>query len=465
MFGRVGHWVEDRTGLGSAIGPLMRHPVPPDTGWAYVFGSATLVSFITLVATGIALATGYTPTTNDAYHSLTWISHGAVLGRELRGMHYFAASAMVILIGAHVIRVFLMGSYKYPREVNWLVGVVLFALTMAMAFTGQLLRWDQNALWSVTVGAEQAGRTPFIGGALARFILGGNTLGGQTLSRFFAFHVFFMPALIFAFLGFHLFLVVRNGISEPPKSGRPVEPKTYKAWYKDLLNQRGVPFWPDAAWRDAVFATLVVVVILGFALVFGPPELGKPPDPTILRAAPAPDWYFLWYFAALAQIPHGIQDWVIIGGPLLLGVLMIVLPFVANKGERSPLRRPWAIGIVVLIGIIISTLLYSTYDSPWVPRFDTKPLPVKVIGASSGPVFRGAQYFKSFDCESCHMIAGFGGLRGPNLTNIADRLTQDNITVRILNGGDNMPAFASILRPQQLHDLVSFLMTRRKENH
>ena len=267
--------IEDRTGLPGIVGKLARHPVPERTGWSYVFGSATLVCFIVLVVTGIALATGYTPTTNDAYHSISWISRQATFGRELRGIHYFAASAMVILIGIHVARVFLTGSFKFPREATWLVGVVLLLLTLAMAFTGQLLRWDQTAVWSVFIAAEQAGRTPVIGSGLAHFVLGGDTVGGPTLSRFFAFHVFFMPALIFTFIGLHLFLVIRNGISEHPKSGRPVDPATYRAWYKSLLERRGVPFWPDAAWRDLVFGVGVVAVLVTLAAVFGPPTLGS----------------------------------------------------------------------------------------------------------------------------------------------------------------------------------------------
>ena len=216
-------WFNDRTGLIDMLDPMVKHPVPPDTGWMYVFGSAVLISFVLQIITGIFLATMYVPSSSEAYQSLEFITNSATLGSFLRGMHYWGASAMILFLGVHMIRVFLTGSYKFPREMSWISGVVLLFLTVGMGFTGQTLRWDQNAIWSIIVGAEQAGRVPFIGQWVARLVLAGGTLSSVTLSRFFVLHVFVLSGLIIATLSFHLYLVLRNGISEPPVPGRRVK--------------------------------------------------------------------------------------------------------------------------------------------------------------------------------------------------------------------------------------------------
>lgn len=460
---RIWAVVDDRTGISELAGPLLNHLVPPNTGWAYVFGSATLIAFTIQVVTGIALATAYIPSTQDAYNSLQFISNSS-FGHVLRGMHYFGASAMVVLVGIHAVRVFLMGSFKFPREANWLTGLLLLALTLGMGFTGQLLRWDQNAIWSVVVGAEMAGKAPIVGDLIAKFLLAGQTIGGATLSRFAAFHVFFIPALIFGFLGFHLFLVIRNGISEPPEPGRVVDPKTYRSWYEKLLQERGVPFWPHVAWRDVVFGAGVVLVILALALIFGAPPLGSPPDPTLIQANPRPDWYLLWFFALLALSPPSLETAVILLFPLAGGLILVALPFFANRGERSYKRRPWAVGVVLLVVLMIGTLGVAGKQANWSPDFNPTPLPASVVGANSGPVADGAVLFNERGCQNCHMIAGYGGRRGPDLTTVGNRLTAGQMTIRIANGGANMPAFAGTLSPDEMTKLVAFLQSRTTNN-
>jgi len=461
IFHRVWDWVDDRTGLPEMIGKTAKHLVPPDAKWWYVFGSATLCAFMVQVVTGIALAFSYIPSASEAYSTLHFISDEAPFGYFLRGLHYYGASAMVLMVGLHMAQVFLAGSYKFPRELNWATGVLLLAFTLAMGFTGQLLRGDQNAVWTVVVAAEQAGRVPFIGQWLAHFILGGDTVGGATFTRFFAIHVFIMPGLIFAFVGLHLWLVLRHGISEPPKPGKPVDPNTYRQEYKELINKTGRPFWPDAAWRDVVFCVAMISVIAVLALVSGAPQLGKPPDPSIIDATPRPDWYFMWYFAVLALLPHGTEQYLLVYGPLLVGIILIALPFFFNHGERSPRRRPWAIAMVLMIVVMIATLWVEGVKSPWSPNFNAQPLPPSVVGATNGPVFLGAQLFHDKGCLNCHLIGDDGGRRGPDLTDVADRLSNNQMILRIANGAVNMPAYAGNLTPAEMDALVAFLQSRK----
>ena len=217
----IWHWIDDRTGLSETIGPLLKHPVPPGAKWAYVFGSGTLFCFILQVVTGVGLSLLYQPSSDGAYASLQFITNQATFGKLLRGIHFFGASGMIILVGIHMIRVYITASYKYPREMSWISGVFLLFLTIIMGFTGQLLRWDSNGVWSSVVAAENLGRIPLIGTALARLLLGGDTLGAQSLSRFFSFHVFLFPALIFMFVGFHLYLVFPKRHFGTTQSGPP----------------------------------------------------------------------------------------------------------------------------------------------------------------------------------------------------------------------------------------------------
>jgi len=456
LFKTVWLWLDDRIGISVLLKP-MKHIAPQDAKWWYVFGTATLIAFIVQVASGVALAFSFIPSSSQAYETLVFITNSAPFGRFLRGLHYYGASAMVLMIGAHMAQTFLFGSYKFPREMTWTTGVLLLGFTLAMGFTGQLLRWDQTAAWSVVVAAEQAGRIPLIGDWLARFILGGNTIGGATLSRFFAIHVFVLPGIMFGFIGLHLWLVLRHGISEPPTAGKPVNPETYRREYDELLKKSGRPFWPDLAWRDVIVCTGLIVAIALLAHFIGPPALDKPPDPSVLDADPRPDWYLLWYFALLALIPNRIEGYFMILGPVLIGLLLLIIPVLNHKGERAASRRPWAIAVVCLSVIMIGSLWIEGQQSPWSPNFQALPLTEKVIGATSGPVFEGALLFHDKACLNCHLIQGHGGRRGPDLTYIADKLTHDNMVIRIVNGGNNMPAFGSSLKPQELDALVAFL--------
>jgi len=455
------NWLDDRLGLSANLKPIIQHPVPP-TGWDYTIGSATLIAFTVQVVTGVALAFTYVPTPDHAYASLDFITNRAILGNVVRGIHFWGASAMVLLVCTHAAQVFLIGAYKFPREVNWLSGTMLLVFTFGMAFTGQLLRWNQDAYWAVVVGAAQAARAPLIGDWLTGVLFAGHSVGGATLTRFYATHVFMIPAIIFGLLGVHLYLVLRHGVSEPPRPGDVVDPKTYRQRYEELVHKIGVPFWPDAGWKDVVFALAVGSIVLALAIWLGPPELGNVADPTVVQAYPRPDWYFLWYFALLALIPPAIEDVFIIGFPLALGLLFVSLPFLAPYGERSPRRRPWAIGIVVFSGVSIAALVNLGSNAPWSPDLSTNlTLPAEVKQGLSPTALQGATVFEQRGCINCHRIAGVGGQRGPDLTTVGKRLTSNELTWRILNGGRNMPAYGATMTPQDTTALVEFLSTRQ----
>src|SRR6185295_15241145 len=260
--------------------------------------------------------------------------------------------------------------------------------------------------------------------------------------------------------GLHLALVLRHGISERTRDGNVVDPATYRERYAGLLRREGVPFWPDAAWRDVVFGAAMVATIVLLALVVGPPQLGKPPDPSILEAYPRPDWYFLWYFALLALAPQHLETFIIVLGPLIFGAVLLLLP-IFNTGARSVRQRPWAALLVVFMWVTIGTFWVAGERADWSPDFTARPLPASVVGAATPAVAEGARLFHDKGCEFCHAIGEFGGKRGPELTEVAARMTPEQIAGRITNGGPNMPAYVRTLTPQQVEALVAFLSTRK----
>jgi ubiquinol-cytochrome c reductase cytochrome b subunit len=455
FFRSIYQWLDERLGISSTIMPIIEHPVPPGLTWWYVLGSATLIGFVMQIITGVALAFTYVPAPNDAYETLDFITNRAIFGNIVRGIHYWGSSAMVVLIFLHMASAFLMAAYKYPRELTWVSGVLLLGLTMGMAFTGQLLRWNQDAYWAIVLIAAQVSRVPVIGTWLTQLVVAGQTVGGATLTRFYATHVFLLPALMFGLVGIHLYLVARHGVSEPPKTSGPVDPTTYKQRYHEKLSREGVPFWPDFAWRDVVFALFAGSIVLCLAVVFGAPELGEKADPTLLEAHPKPDWYFLWLYALFALTPPELET---AAGLALaaVGFLLMVVPFIAPFGERRASKRPWAIAVVGFAALAIGVLLWEGVRAPWSPAIHAR-LPEEVTAQIKGSLLQGGNLFQQKGCLSCHVLAGAGGLRGPELTDIGNRLSREQLTWRILYGAHNMPAYGATLRPEELNALVDFL--------
>jgi ubiquinol-cytochrome c reductase cytochrome b subunit/menaquinol-cytochrome c reductase cytochrome b subunit len=209
-------WIDERTQLSPALRWTLFRKVPRGINWAYTLGSATLFAFLNQAVTGVFLAMYYQPSTSTAYESIRNINDNVFLGQFVHSMHKWGASVMVILIFLHMGRVFFFGAYKYPRELTWIIGVTLLILTLAMAFTGYLLPFDQRSYWATIVGVNINGTGPFIGPYLSDFLRAGPEFGATTLSRFYSIHMLLIPALMAALIGFHLYLVMKLGISAPP---------------------------------------------------------------------------------------------------------------------------------------------------------------------------------------------------------------------------------------------------------
>lgn len=218
MAERVFTWLDERLGLTAIYNTVLDRKVPK-VNWWYTLGSASLFLFVIQAVTGMFLTVYYVPSPDHAYDSVQYIMNGVAFGWLIRGIHHWGASLMVLFVFIHMLRTFFFGAYKYPREVTWLTGVFLLLTTLGMGFTGYLLPWNQRAYWATTVGTEIPGTAPFIGSFIERILRGGTDLSAVTLARFFAVHIWFLPAIIILLIAVHMYLVIRLGISNVPKEG------------------------------------------------------------------------------------------------------------------------------------------------------------------------------------------------------------------------------------------------------
>src|SRR5947207_7624506 len=227
-------WLEERSGLIGGIRYFLFRKVPGDTNWFHTLGSATLTAFLVQAITGVILAMYYKPEPKTAYASIQHITNDVTIGWLVRGMHKWGASVFIILLFLHMGRVFLFGAYKYPRELNWIVGALLLVLGLTEGFTGYLLPWDQTAYWASVVGINLNGTGPFVGPWLAQFLRAGQEINGDTLTRFYSLHMLLIPGAIIGLITLHLYLVIRLGVTSPPWSKeaagmkRPDEPSTLR---------------------------------------------------------------------------------------------------------------------------------------------------------------------------------------------------------------------------------------------
>jgi ubiquinol-cytochrome c reductase cytochrome b subunit len=463
----IGAWIDRRLRLAAPIGEMARHRVPRSTAsWFYVFGSVTFVLFLLQIATGICLAFTYVPSAAGAWSSLQTLNHDVPAGWFLRAMHFWGSTFMVAILLVHMVQVFLFGAFKYPRELTWTFGVVLLLLTLGMAFSGQVLRFDQDAYWGIGIGAAILGRVPLIGAALVHLLLGGPIIAGDTLSRFFALHVFVVPGLLLAFAALHIWMVLTLGINEWPMPGRLVTRQRYLQEYEELTKQDGVPFVPDAFQRDLTAAGVALLAVVACAAWLGPSGPSGPPDPTIVRAVPKPDFFFLWLYAVLSLLPRDLETLLILTVPVIGLALLFALPFLSGVGEKSWRRRPVSVLGVLVVAVAFAALSGYGLTTPWSPKMDawsSDAIPARYLQARSPLERQGALVLQNKQCRSCHALDGSGGQRGPTLDEVATRLTYDELIRQVLQGGGNMPAYGKNLSPPEVTALVAFLDTLRRD--
>src|SRR6266851_985660 len=368
---KVGEWFDLRLQLGTTIRETATHPVPRQTAsWFYVFGSAALTCFMLQIVTGILLALIYVPSAGEAWNSLQTLNHNVALGWFIRGLPGWGSNFMVAIVLIHMVQVFLFGAYKFPRELTWVLGVFLLLVTLGMAFTGQVLRFDQDAYWGLGIGASIASRVPFLGPSIVKLMLGGPIIAGATLSRFFALHVFVVPGLLIAFVAVHILMVLKLGINEWPMPGRVVRKATYIKDYHELTKKDGIPFVPGAIWKDLFFAAFILLSIAACAWYFGPFGPSGPPDPTIIQTAPRPDFFFLWIYAVLSLLPPSMETPTLLIGPVVVIFALLLLPFFFGEGEKSWRRRPIAVLTILLVAVALGTFTRLAGNAPWSPVMD-----------------------------------------------------------------------------------------------
>ncbi len=459
----VWEWLDQRLQLGADIRETAEHRVPRETAsWFYVFGSAALTCFMLQIVTGILLALIYVPSAGEAWNSLQILNHGISLGWFIRGLHGWGSNFMVAIVLIHMVQVFLFGAYKFPRELTWMIGVCLLLMTLAMAFTGQVLRFDQDAYWGLGIGASIASRVPVIGPWAVNLMLGGPIIAGATLSRFFAVHVFVVPGLLIAFIGVHLLMVLKLGVNEWPMPGRIVRRATYLQEYHELTHKEGVPFVPYAVWKDVLFSGFILFSIAACAVFLGPFGPSGQPDPTIIQTAPRPDFFFLWLYAVLSYLPPSAETPILMIGPAIGIVALLLLPFIAGEGEKSWKRRPIAVLTILLVAVMLGSLTQLGLHTPWSPIMDAWSsvlIPSEYLQGRTALERRGALVFQAKQCRNCHSLDDMGGKRGPALDRVALRLTPDQLIRQVIQGGGNMPAYGKNLSPAETTALVAFLET------
>jgi ubiquinol-cytochrome c reductase cytochrome b subunit len=443
-----------RTGWTVLKQVLFLEPLPGGSRWAAAFGSLLLFAFVLQVVTGILLSMNYAPSVDSAWPSVRFIQEDVPLGTYIRALHHWGSSGMVILLLLHLLQVFIWGAYKKPRELTWMVGVLLLFCTLGLSFTGYLLPWDQKAYWATKVGLGIASTTPGIGDSLRTLLQGGPDMGNLTLTRFFSIHTFVLPGLLVLLVVVHLYLFRLHGVTP--------------GWWQsaEKLKAEAEPFWPRQVLKDGV-VWLLYLVVLGWWCYYRPAPLEAQADPSQPYEA-RPEWYFMFLFQLLRYF-HGPYE--VVGTfvlPTLFFSVLFFWPFLDRNPHRNPRRRPLAIsllslgtaGLIGLTVFAIATDVRMTEPEQVIAR---SPAPAEL----AGPIQRAdvARIYND-SCTACHGVDGSGKqIRAgmptiPDMTSLAWQLSQTDVEIahRIQDGNEPlMPAYRDKLSQQQILALTVYV--------
>jgi ubiquinol-cytochrome c reductase cytochrome b subunit len=481
------NWLDQRTGAITQMKDFLTEDVPGGASYWYAFGSATVFAMILQIVTGIFLCFYYAPSTSTAWESTKYLIEKVPAGHFVLSLHYWGASAMIAFMAMHLLQVLLWGAYKKPRELQWIVGVLLFIVTLVLGLTGYLLPWDLNALLASKVAIDISGNAPILGPAVLQFLQDGNTIGTLTINRFFGIHVWLMPALLVLLVVAHLSIFRWNGPAGPPIDEAP-----------KLKPGR---FWPDQMFMDTVLSFVMFVIIVALA-AFSPVPLDEKADPNNTSFVPYPAWYFLALYAmldAVGKLPPAIVQvatlFATIVGPTLLVVLLIVLPFIDRNPSRRLSRRPWVLGITALV--MLGAIGFSWFGQSNVveqqlahniigpnaaaavppPALQSEGGPVGTSGGTTGgtaptavSAAAGATVY-STNCSSCHGAAGqgtpgaFPPLAGnPVVVGDATKVIQivtgglnGSVTVKGSTYNGAMPAWKGTLTNSQIASVITYI--------
>lgn len=445
-------WLDNRTGVQTAIRQFLYEEIPVSSGWRQVCGSVAVFLFLVQVFTGALLAFNYAPTPGDAYNSLRYILTELTGGRLIRGLHHWGASMMIVVVVLHMAQVFVYGAYKKPREATWLAGVALLLLTLAYGLTGYLLPWDNRAYWGTVVATGIAGQAPLVGPYLTRLLGGGGAVGVVTFARFYGLHVLLLPPATVLLIALHVHLVRKHGVAPVPGD--------------ELLPRK--QFYPVQVLKDTVAVFIAFAILFTMAAAVRVP-LEQLADPTDTAYIPRPEWYFLFLFQTLKLFTGPLE---VVGSTVLPGLAVLVLilvPFIDRGRMVKATRRTFALVFVALAvvgwGGLTAAAVITTPPEARTMEVDYSA-PTDWIELSPEEM-AGVAYFRQENCVSCHAIGEHGSSVGPDLTRIsihkdAAWMIQHFKRPSAMRPGTSMPPIQ--LADWQLNSLAAFLLKLNPNN-